>query len=514
MKDATATPKRTFRVGLRVPTGVYFPKGDTLTLKNLPSELGYIDLVFDVNRLYPEGFTHPVRFGLWVDVSGPAPSLGAAVETFGNVARGMAAFLSLAANAAIEEPTADVAIETTPGSSTREYWSRDAPAYVWPRGFGRGILTQAPQALIVAWIQHSEDERERLFRAIVQHHHAIQNWTPGSEIAALSHIWIGMESLTKLFRAKRAAELGLNLRQLTERYAAERSAEIGKKVVFQTLNDLDGEIRRRHFFQGDNAIYQLAKDASNAYEHSFSPLWEVRDQAVTAVEPAASYLRQAILDQLGVDDNVKGLLLSPLFELPYNDMLDMSLHGELSGTSEALDAIEGYPDVETVNEPIQQGVDEEDDATIGYRTRIAAQDPPSGVTFRPTGMDVTTSPAVSEGTGLLFGVSQADLADGGTTAWEESMVSGRPASTILISELLSNPIQTEWTSGISFDTSFEYRVEITNMPDNGVGRADLLRSAERVRQERASERWEPVCALPGPDGRSVSIVYRRAILQG
>jgi hypothetical protein len=511
MHDEKTTSQRTFKIGLRAPTGIYFPKGDTLMLKDFPSEVGSIDLVFSVNRLLPEGFSHPVRFGLWIDVSGPAPSMKDAVETFGNVARGMASFLSLAANAAIEEPTADVAIETTRGSSTREYWGRDAPEYAWPRGFGRGILTQVPQVLIDAWFNRSHDDRERMFRATVQYHHAIQHWSPGSEIAALSHIWIGMEALTKLFRARRAAELGLDLRQLTEHYAAERSVETGKKVYFRSLNDLDGEIRRRHFFRGDDAVYQVTRDASNAYEHSFSPLWEVREQAAKAVEPAASYLRQSILELLDIDDNIKALLLSPPFTVPYNDMLDMSLRGELSGTSETLDAIEEYPDIASWVEPFQMRVDEEDDAALGYRTRIAAQGLPSGVTFKPTGLDLTASPAIREGTGLLTSTNQADLAESETTLWQDATVSGRPASAILISGLLDEPIRTEWANAVSFDDTFELRVETTMRPEKGVDRADLLRSAELVRHEREVEGWDPVCVLPSPDDRSVSILYRRIL---
>ncbi len=51
--------ERSFRVGLRVDTGVYFPQDETLTVRNFPSELGRIDVVFSTNRLPAEGFAHP-----------------------------------------------------------------------------------------------------------------------------------------------------------------------------------------------------------------------------------------------------------------------------------------------------------------------------------------------------------------------------------------------------------------------------------------------------------------------
>jgi hypothetical protein len=323
-----------------------------------------------------------------------------------------------------------------------------------------------------------------------------------------------MESLTKLFRARRVAELGLDLGQLMARYADERSAETGKKVEFKHPNDLDGEIRRRHFFQSNDSVYQIAKAASNAYEHSFSPLWEVRDQAVKVVEPAGSYLRQAIIEQLGIDENAKTLLLSALFRLPYNDALGTSLHGELTGPSETIDAMEGYPDVEWESVPFQLGVDAEEDATIGCRTRIAVPSMPPGVTFKPTNMALTASPAVTEGTGLLSDTSEAGLADRGATAWQDVTDRGRPASIVQIGDLFANPIRTIGTSAISFNASFEYRVETTTIPETGVDRADMLRSAERVRRGREVDGWELLCALPRSDEFSVSLVYRRSAAEG
>lgn len=510
MSETQAATNRTFRVGLRAQTGVYFPKADTLTLKNYPSDSGLIDLIFSVMRFQPEDFKHPVRFGLWVDVSGPAESMDAAVETFGNVARGMAAILSFTANAAIQDPTADVAFETTPGCETREFWTREKPRLDWPKGLGRGILTQLPELVIQAWCGQPEKERERLSRAIVQYHHAVQNWIPGSEIAALSHIWIGMEALTKVFRDRRQVELGLNLEQLIGRYSAERSTELGKTFELSGLNALDGEIRRRHFFQGDDGLYKIAKEASDAYEHSFSPLWAVREKAVKALEPAGAYLREAILDLLDLDDRVKRALTSPLFSQPYNDMMDISLHGELKGPSGALETVEDYPDIDVFSEQFQLTVDSEEDAVIGNRSRIAALGLPTGVSFKPSSMDITASLSVTEGTELLTGKSQAGLIESSATAWEQTSKDGRSVSSTRFGELLGEPIRTEWTPGISFDESIEYRVEITKMPESGVDQADLLRSAERVKEERVLEGWEPVCALPVIDARSVSILYRKA----
>src|SRR5215216_7755730 len=99
-----AGAKLTFAVGLSAPTGIYFPKDETLKIVNFPSEVGRINLEFQTYRVQFEGFDSPVRVGLWIDVTGEALSLSDAIETYGNVARGLTTILSLAANATVEDP--------------------------------------------------------------------------------------------------------------------------------------------------------------------------------------------------------------------------------------------------------------------------------------------------------------------------------------------------------------------------------------------------------------------------
>lgn len=502
--------ERTFVVGLRADTGLYFPNGETLTLKNFPSEVGLIDLVFSTNRLYADEFSHPIRVGLWIDVRGPAPSISASVETFGNVARGMTALLSIAANAAIEDPTADMAYETTGSTSQREYWSRNTPDHEFPSGFGRGIVPQLPEALIRSYAQHPE--QDRFHRAIVQYHHAIQEWVPGSEIASLTHLWVGMEALTKIVRSRLMSDFGLTLDELRMRYSAILSAESGRTVELRGNNDLDGEIRRRHLFQGDDRTYKLAKEASDGYEHSFNPLWKVRDQAVQALERAAEYLRRGILEYSGIDAAAKDAMLHEYFRLPFDSGLRLSLSGELTGTPEAFDGMDDYPEIQWSSEPIQSGVDEEGDAQTGFRSWIAATNLPPGITFKPTGISIYASPAMTQGTALLAGTSWSALSGQGTAMpWDEVTDSGRSASAVQIGDVFDQPIKVVGESAISFDALFEYRVETVLPPETGIDREDLLRSAERLRATRASDGWELLCALPQPEEPAWRLVFRRTI---
>lgn len=507
--SSTKQSDKTFVVGLRADTGLYFPNHETLTLKNFRSETGLIDLAFSTHRLSADGFSHPIRVGLWVDVRGPAPSMSAAVETFGNVARGMAAILSVTANTSIQDPTADMAYETTEGSSHREYWSRNPPEHDFPSGFGRAIIPQLPEAMIRAYAEHRK--QDRFHRAIVQYHHAIQNWEPGSEIASLTHIWIGMEALTTIVRTQLMNDLELNQDDLKRRYSDLLSSESGKKIELPDYNALDAEIRRRHLFQGDNSTYKLAKDARNGYEHSFNPLWKVRDQAVQALDRAAEYLRRGILDYSGIDSGTKGTLLNEYFRQPFDAMLRLSLNGELAGTPEALDRLDEYPDIQWGSEPLQKGVDEEGDAEIGFETRIAASDLPSGITFKPTGIDINASPAMTQGTAVLAGKSRSALSSqGSSSAWNEAMDSDRAVSTIRIGGEFDQPIRTKEEKAISFDALFEYHVETIPLPEPGVDPEEMLQLAERLRVSDASAGWELLCALPSSQDSTLRCVYRRA----
>jgi hypothetical protein len=509
LEGAMADAKRTFAVGLSTPTGLYFPKDETLEIVNFPSEVGLIDLKFQTYRAEVEGFDSPVRVGLWIDVTGEAPSLSDAIETYGNVARGMTAILSVAANVTIEDPTADVAFETTVTADRREYWARNEPGWDVPPGIGRWIRLMLVETLVEAYAKCPDDKRDRFIRSIIQYHHAIQYWAPGSEIASLSHIWVGVEALTKLIRDKRMDELGLTAQQLREHYGRVLSQEQGRTITLKGLNDLDGELRKRYIFQGDEATYNFARDASDAYEHSFSPLWEVRDQALQALEKAAGYLRQAILEYAGVHPDAKADMLNAYYQMPYDSSLRLTIEGELRGTPEELNAIEGHPNIEWENQPIQRGVDEEGDALVGFTSRVAAVNLPGAASFHPKQLGILAAPGMAMNLGMVAGTNR-DAIEGEASpvpgAPEEEL--GRQVVGFQIRDLFDQQIRTDGRGLFSFDASSEFRVETVTAPAEG-DQESIIRSVEGLRQRRTAEGWELLCALPGNTETGLSLVFRR-----
>ncbi|MGH7960454.1 MAG: hypothetical protein ACRERD_01355, partial [Candidatus Binatia bacterium] len=378
-----------------------------------------------------------------------------------------------------------------------------------PLGIGRWIRPMLVQTLVEAFARCPDDDRDRLLRAIVQYHHAIQNWAPGSEIASLSHIWVGVEAFTRLVRDKRMAELGLTVHQLREHYGRVLSQEQGRTITLKGLNDLDGELRKRYIFQGDEATYTFARKASNAYEHSFSPLWEVRDQALQAVENAADYLRQAILEYAGIHPDAKSDMLNAYYQMPFDSSLRLTIEGELEGTPADLNAIESYPYIEWENQPIQRGVDEEGDALVGYASRLVAVNLPGAARFHPRQFGILASPAVAMNMGIVAGTNRAAIEEEAIPvpgAPEEEL--GRQAVGFQIRDLFDQQIRTEGQGLFSFDASSEFRVETVTAPAEG-DQESIIRSAEGLRRRLAAEGWELLCALPGSAENRLGLVFRR-----
>lgn len=378
-------------VVLRAPAGFYLGPDDRMTVRQFPSEVGPVDLAFRTLRAVPNGFRNPVRLGLWVDARGAAPSLGAAVETFGNVARGLAAILSVAANAPSDEPTAEFAYDDTPGKAERAYWQRYLEPPALPAHPGRRLDPIAAMALVRAYVRHPD--RDRFHRALAQYHHALQNFDPGLEIPALAHLWVGMEALTPVAVRRELARQGVTADELKRAWSDELTRQRGQPVE---LRSLDPEGRRRLLFRSDDATYRAAKDASDGYEHGSWALWDVRHRALVALDRTADYLRAAILDLASLGPGEREALAAFPFDRPLHRGVERSLRGLLVGDADEL-ALPGeeYPGIEWVREPIELPPDAEGDAGVGFKERIRA-DLPAGLSFKPELVEIGAAPPDEE----------------------------------------------------------------------------------------------------------------------
>lgn len=167
-------------------------------------------------------------------------------------------------------------------------------------------------------------DSERLHRAISYYHAGISLWRPGSELAVLSHMYMAVETLTPVVLR------GL-VSQGTSKDALIAEWQIDRK-------QLDAEVRRRHIFRNDDDAYKNAKWASDGFEHGFAPFDALRQTASQALLATASYVRQAIIEQLALPQDVSAVLLAPPLDQPFFLYYSKYLRGTLVANSDNLAA--------------------------------------------------------------------------------------------------------------------------------------------------------------------------------
>lgn len=279
---------------------VVFRQGEKLGVDQVPSDAGPVNIGYTSRwSKRSEGIVAPGH--LWIEIRGNGPNLESVMNSFANAALICLPILAIATNAAIEEPELELAFESTPGVTQREYFQ----SFLAPEGnllhSARFIDVQDTLALIHAVINHSEGER--ILRAISQYNIALRNWKFGHSTLSVVHLWVALEALTKVkLRAERSAR-GLS------------SDEELAKALGVEKKDLDPAIRRQ-LLQGDGECYTAAKKASDGFEHGFLAFDRLLGLSQTIRKRMAAYVRQAIFDLAGVEARVRDSLLSQRFADP------------------------------------------------------------------------------------------------------------------------------------------------------------------------------------------------------
>lgn len=360
--------QREYVVVMRAPAGFYIGHNDPLDTMRFPSQLGPVEITFGTARTRLDGFENPVRAGLWADARGNAPTLSEAVEVFANFTRGVAAVLSVAVNAPVGHFTADIAFDNSPGKHDREYFRRSYPPDPQVPSQGRRLDSTLALALFTRWMQKPVKELERWHRAANAYHHALQEWEPGAEIPAMSHLWTVAEALTPIIRRQYMKDESLTQDQLLARWEIE-------------LKDLDPEVRRRLIFQGNDACYRTAREARNALLHGYDPLWQVREGSVDVRDLTASYVRRALIGSVELDDATREALLAPTYDRPFHWSVDTFLFGRMLGDVEnPARSGDMYPRVDWWLERSELPADAEGDARVHFDVGVAPQ-LADGVTF-------------------------------------------------------------------------------------------------------------------------------------
>jgi hypothetical protein len=344
---------------MRSPAGLYFGRDDPLPTMRFPSHIGPVEIAIDTFRVQLPGFTKPVRRGLVADVRGEATSSKDAVEAYANFTRGVAAVLSVAANAPVGHFTADIVFENTPGKREREYYRRSFPADPGVPSPGRRLEAGHALGLFTGWMRMRPAKRlERWNRAAVQYQLALLEWEPGAEIPATNYLWVGMEALTPIALEQHLKSESITRDELLERWSIQ-------------LKDLDPEVRRRLLFQGDDECYSTAREVRNQALHGYEPTWKVREGALEARNATATYLREALIRSAGLKAEDEAALLDSPYDRPFHWTYLVQMYGRIiSDDDNGARPEDLYPRVDWEPVEIELPPDAEGDAGVALSFNI------------------------------------------------------------------------------------------------------------------------------------------------
>jgi len=299
-----------------------------MRLNSLPLASTPVDVVL-WSRYEDAGLTDQIPRELVFEVHVEAEDAAAAVAIAGAVGSGLAAILSVAVNAYVPAPSPYLAFEASLGLTPRKFWQRHVTLTEGMPRLGR-LLNQTTLFPMLEAIFASR-EHKRLGLAVGQYHVALSHWTISGMPLALAHLYMGLEALGPVFERSERARLGLD----SEREHAEyRDVDVDRKNWKDVLL---GWIRRDVICKGDKATYDAARNASNGFEHGSMSFPEFQATAKVHGRPLLDYLREGLLAQVDLTDDVRDELLArrPIEVSP----LWLELRGELHGSVEDPDAL-------------------------------------------------------------------------------------------------------------------------------------------------------------------------------
>jgi hypothetical protein len=380
--DTTNNSFHNYVVVLRSPSAVVFLPGDFLRV-NVPSERG-TTIVTIQTRYQNIGLQHPLPGHLWVDCRGPAKSIEEAVSIFGNVAGSIIPIIAFSTNAAIDELEPELVFDNTANINVRDFLQSMLADERPPLRSGRKVDIDITKTLMVKIESHSE--KERITRAILQYHLALRHWRWGHETLATAHLFMGMEALTKAVARVRQKLSGLSEAEFAHQLGIDLSS-LSSRDRITTI--IEAVVRRSILFQGDDECRKEAKAASDGFEHGFMPYDEIRLHARKVRDKTASYLRQAIVGLLDIEQRY----YQQLFSEPYNDPLGhwpivKYIRGQLLGSSSQL-AADGnvYPIMNWASTLKSVEMNDKGDFQINSEDNLTAK-LGEGISFQPHSFEV------------------------------------------------------------------------------------------------------------------------------
>lgn len=302
-----------------------------------------------------------------------AATLTNALKVFTGAAESVSPFLSVTANLPTNELVPELGFDCVPGNHQRDFFQQFVPDERWLPYRRYPFPKEAAVRLMELTSKHPEGER--IQRAVVQYHAALQNWSPGRDILALGLLWMGMETLTPVALRAELAMRAVNREGLCSMWGIE-------------LKNCDPEVRRRLLFKSEDQIYRDAKSASDGFEHGFLPFDVVKQHAVAAKLKTASLLRSAIFEYVGLEAHLVDQLTAAPFAEPKSLRFDKYVKGILQGELARLtDPAEMYPRFSWTTKPTGIQIGPDRSAQILFNEEFTAVLGP-GTTFTGKSLEV------------------------------------------------------------------------------------------------------------------------------
>ncbi len=304
--------EKEFTVLLRGPSAVLFRKGEYLQVNDYP--MGgdpRVSIKFQT-RWTKTNNDVEIPGHLVIEVKGKSElEFRKVCERFTNAGIALISSLSFCANGAIDLIEFELGYESTPNTKTRNFLQNLLPDEQHLVHNYRIIDIEPTRAFLEEII--TNDESDRLFRAITQYSRALDHWRTGHDTFCLAHLWMAIEALTNAKIRKEVSIRGLNNE---EELAREFNIDTESMDAHKWNNKLNGKVRKELLLQGDKDCHRKAKKASDGFEHGFLHFHEVASLATDTRKKMAKYVREAILEFVKIEDKYEERLLSDVLSKP------------------------------------------------------------------------------------------------------------------------------------------------------------------------------------------------------
>jgi hypothetical protein len=319
-----------WRVVLLAAGGARVVHGQRLELRDWPTEHGVAEVALST-RFEDVGLPEPLPRELVLEVRCQARDTGEAIERAAAAGANVAPLLSFAINAHVAVPTPYVAFEAEPGLTSRRFWQGHVALESGLPRVGRRL----DESLLFPFLKAvlTSSERTRLARALGQYDVALHHWTVPARPLALAHLYIALEALAPAVERVERERLGL---PNDRAHARHRGVDVGRGNWKDVLL---GWVRRDVICGGDKETYDIARAASDGFEHAAMDFPTFRAAANRTSAALMGYVRRGVLSLVDLPEATRQELAdkSPLDVSP----LQFAVQGELTGEVQDPDRL-GY----------------------------------------------------------------------------------------------------------------------------------------------------------------------------